>query len=56
MMKETCRQKVVNKFLLEISDDKKSDVVSDMVRHLCHLSLIVLYIPQNSRVILDIQS
>jgi hypothetical protein len=31
MTKETCRQKVVNKFLLEISDDKKSDVVSDVV-------------------------
>ena len=31
MTKETCRQKVVKKFLLEISDDKKSDVVSDVV-------------------------
>ena len=31
MVKEACRQKVVNKFLWEILDDKKSDVVSDMV-------------------------
>ena len=33
MAKETCRQKVVNKFLLEVSDDKKSDVVCDVVSH-----------------------
>ena len=31
MVNEACRQKVVNKFLLEISDDKKTDVVSDVV-------------------------
>lgn len=31
MVKEACRQNVVNKFLLEICDDRKSDVVCDVV-------------------------
>ena len=31
MTNETCRQKVVNKLLLEISDDKKADIVLDVV-------------------------
>ena len=31
MINETCRLKVVNKLLFEISDEKKADVVSDVV-------------------------
>lgn len=39
MIKELCRQKVVNCFLREICDKKKSDIVSDKVRKtLCFFS------------------
>jgi hypothetical protein len=42
MAKETCRQKVANRFLLEISDDKKSEIVFDVVSHLTLITLLYL--------------